>query len=53
MILMFDQELEHRLAECVLCRPHLVFSMRNDARLENDSEVWGPKVTALPSAPTR
>ena len=53
VILMFDQELEHRLAECVLCRPHLVFSMRYDARLENDSEVWGPKVTALPSAPTR
>jgi hypothetical protein len=40
VILMFDQELEYCLAEGVLSRPHLMFGMRDDPRLEDDGEIW-------------
>jgi len=40
VILMFDQKLEHCLAQRMLGRPHFVLGMRDDSRLENDREVW-------------
>lgn len=39
VVLVFDQELEHRLTQRVLGRSHLVFRVRNDSRLEDDREV--------------
>jgi hypothetical protein len=40
VILMFDQELQHRLTQRVFRRSHLVFSVGDDPRLEDDSEVY-------------
>jgi hypothetical protein len=53
VILMFDQELEHRLAQRMLGRSHLVFGVRDDSGLEDDREVcvaqerrWDHQLTA-------